>query len=173
MATADDRQHLSAIRRRIKDASTQWQVGPTGTELHAVFMTNTPPVSMAMLTTDCGIPDRDFLAHAHDDITFLLRLLDTAFSEVRRWKPSAKQREQRAHENGDYAAECAMRCKDQLFRRFLAEDKKQDVSDDVRVDSAVRYLLKVDSRGELNNDAGARKRWFDLRGEFENWSRTA
>jgi len=147
MATEADKQHLNAIRRRIKDASTQWQVGPTGTELHAVFMTNTPPVSMAALTSDCGIPDRDFLAHAHEDISFLLKLLDAAFAEVRRWKPAMKQKEQRAHDKGDYAAECAMRCKDQLFRRFLAEVKKQDVSDDVRVDSAVRYLQHPMARG--------------------------
>lgn len=169
MASDADKQRLHAVRRRFADASKDWQLGPNGLELHAVFLTNTPPLSIVELTADCGIPDRDFLLNAHHDIAFLLKLLDSAFAEVRRWKPAAKKKEQQASDSGNYAAECGIKCKDPLFRRFLFEKKKLDISDDTRVEASVRFLLKVDSRAELNNDATARNAWFDLRAEFEAW----
>lgn len=173
MATEADKKRLQSVRRRFADASKDWQLGPNGLQLHAVFMPNTPPLCMVELTADCGIPDRDFLLNAHPDVAFLLKLLDSAFAEVRRWKPAEKKKEQQAADSGNYAAECGIKCKDPLFRRFLFETKKQDVSDDHRVEASVRFLLKVDSRGELNNDAGARNRWFDLRAEFEAWRNSA
>jgi hypothetical protein len=111
-------------------------------------------------------------------IRALLLLLDTAFGEIRRLRQQQDPREcERSQANAkrgdpDYAAECAMKCADQAFRRFLLEKKRAlDVADSVRVASHVRYLLKVDSRAELNRDANARKRWLELRAEFEVWMR--
>jgi hypothetical protein len=114
-------------------------------------------------------------------IRALLLLLDTAFGEIRRLRPQQdhhpartgeQQQENQKRGDPDYAAECAMKCADQAFRRFLLEKKKApDVADSVRVASHVRYLLKVDSRAEINRDANARKRWLDLRAEFEVWMR--
>jgi len=173
MATREENQRLSAIRRRHGDASSDWQLGENGIELHAVFMPNTPPVCIAHLTADCGIPDRDFLLNAKADEAFRLRMFDAACAEILKWKPTDRKREQQARDSGNFAAECGIKCKDATFRRFLFEEKKMDVADDRRVEASVRFLLKVDSRGELNNDAGARNRWFDLRAEFENWRRTA
>ncbi|EPE95741.1 hypothetical protein [Rhizobium grahamii] len=174
MASKADAQRLATIRTRHAEASTNWQLGSTGTELLAVIVPNTQPVAVAQLTVECGYIDRDFLLHAHDDLRFVLGLLQEAFAEIRRWKPRQQQQVEHAHKNANYAAECAMRSNDQMFRRFLLEETgAADVSDAVRVDSHVRYLLKIDSRNELNTAAGARNRWFDLRAEFEAWKRNA
>ncbi|MCS0463042.1 MULTISPECIES: hypothetical protein [Rhizobium] len=171
LASKEDAKRLSAIRARHAEASTNWQLGSTGTELIAVIGPNTQPVPVAQLTVECGYVDRDFLLHAHDDLRFLLGLLQDAFAEIRRWKPRRQLRAEYARKNANYAAECAMRSNDQMFRRFLLEKKgATEVSDAVRVDSHVRYLLKIDSRNELNTDAGARNRWLELRAEFDAWT---
>jgi hypothetical protein len=135
-------------------------------------------VPIATLTRDCGYDDRRLMIKAPVLIRALLLLLDTAFGEIRRLRQQQDPREcERSQANAkrgdpDYAAECAMKCADQAFRRFLLEKKKAlDVADSVRVASHVRYLLKVDSRAELNRDANARKRWLELRAEFEVWMR--
>lgn len=139
-------------------------------------------VPIAILTRDCAYDDRRLMIKAPVLVRALLVLLDTAFAEIRRLRPqpqhhparTSEQQSQKNEKRGDpdYAAECAMKCADQAFRRFLLEEKKApDVADSVRVASHVRYLLKVDSRGEINRDANARKRWLDLRAEFEAWMR--
>ena len=174
MATNVEKARLAAIRLRTADASKDWQLGKVGLELLAVVTPGTQPVVIADLAPDCGSVDRDFLLHAYDDIQFLLALLKRAAEQVRKWKPVELQQQDQAHASGNYAAECAMRCNDQAFRQFLLEKKAApDISDAIRVESHVRYLLKVDSRGEINNSAEARKRWFDLRAEFNAWMRDA
>ncbi len=174
MASAADVKRLADVKRRAAEISADWQLARTGTEIHAVVYKGTAPVCIAELTHDCGIADRDFILHTPDDTRFLLRLLSEAFSEIRRYKPADLQKQDQAAASGNYAAECAMRCNDQAFRQFLLEKKAApDISDSIRVERHVRYLLKVDSRSELNNSAEARKRWFDLRAEFEAWMRDA
>ncbi len=174
MASATERARLSTIKSRIADASTNWHLGKMGMEIMAVVVPGTEPVAIADLSADCSYIDRDVLLNACDDIRFLLSLLQRASDEIRRWKPVENQQQDQAHAKGNYAAECAMRCADQAFRRFLLEKTgATDVSDNMRVESHVRGLLRVDSRSELNNSAEARNRWFDLRAEFEAWMKVS
>jgi hypothetical protein len=174
MATATERARLSTIKSRVADASANWHLGKMGMEIMATVVSGTEPVSIADLTADCSYIDRDLLLNARDDIRFLLSLLQRASDEIRRWKPVENQQQDHAHARGNYAAECAMLCDDQAFRRFLLERKEApDVGDSIRVKSHVRRLLGVDSRSELNNSAEARNRWFDLRAEFSAWKVSA
>jgi hypothetical protein len=174
MASSTDRERLAAIRSRHADASTNWQLGAGGTEIFAVVVKGTAPVAVIELTNDCGYVDRDFMLHAHDDTGFLLGLVQRAADKIRREQKPEERRLEQAHAKGNYAAECAMLCADQAFRRFLLEMKgAPDVSDNLRVESFVRRLLGVDSRSELNNSAEARNRWFDLRAEFAAWKVSA
>ncbi|ULJ71339.1 hypothetical protein [Rhizobium gallicum] len=70
----------------------------------------------------------------------------------------------------DYAAECAMKCSDPLFRAFLVERYQvPDVADAERIAVSVRNILRVGSRGELNTDPEARRRWIDFRSSCEAW----
>ncbi|KWV42100.1 hypothetical protein AS026_21050 [Rhizobium altiplani] len=149
-------------------------------ELCVIDRTTGEVMPIAIITRDCSYDDRRLMIKAPVLVRALLLLLDMAFAEIRRLRPQQQdqsargERQQQSEKRSepDYAAECAMKCADQAFRRFLLEKKKApDAGDPVRVTSHVRYLLKVDSRAELNRDAGARKRWLDLRAEFEVWMR--
>ncbi|MHC2299193.1 hypothetical protein [Rhizobium mongolense] len=180
MASEADSMRLAAIKHRHADASTDWQIDASGQELFAVLVPKTQPVSIAELTIDCGYADRDFLLHAHADIAFLLRLLKNAFDEIRRMKPPedpqaaerrlADRKKQEIEAHKDYAAECAMKCNDRLFRAFLVERYQvPDVADAERIAVSIRNILRVGSRGELNTDPEARRRWIDFRSSFEAW----
>ncbi|HEY0120579.1 MAG TPA: hypothetical protein VGC14_02260 [Rhizobium sp.] len=176
MATEADKRALAAVRSRHADASREWSVGSRGEELFAELAPGTQAVAIATLSADCGYQDRDFLLHAHADIALLLRLLNDAFAFIRRMSPPRDRAAERmAHEEknrkpADYAAECAMKCGDRLFRRFLVEEHGvPDVADAERVAVSIRNILRIKSRAELNTDPAAAARWVDFRGAFEAW----
>ncbi|NLS02290.1 hypothetical protein HGP14_02760 [Rhizobium sp. P32RR-XVIII] len=180
MASAADTARLASIRQRHADASRDWQLGRGGTELHAVIVANTSHVQIAELAPDCGYLDRDFLLHAHEDIAFLLRLLKRASEKVRSLSPPedprvierrhAKRQRQEMELHTDWARDCGIKCNDRLFRRFLVERYQlPDVADAERIAVSVRNILRVQSRGELNTDPAARRRWIDFRSDFEAW----
>jgi hypothetical protein len=176
MATDQDRAILAAVRSRLDQASFGWQLSRDGEKLEATLVPNTRPVTIVTLTTDCGHEDRDFLVNAHADITFLLRLLGEAFRTIRMQSQGGQstqlQRRQAAPagEAKDFAAECAMKCGDQLFRRYLIERHALvDATDEIRVATRVRSILAVKSRGELNTDPNAAARWKNLRADFDAW----
>ncbi|MGO7576566.1 hypothetical protein ACC699_16970 [Rhizobium ruizarguesonis] len=176
MASPADVQRLQQIRVRHADASTDWSLSSDSKAIFARVVPGTPPVAIVEATADCDWPDRDFLIGAHSDITFLLRLLKGAFDEIRRLRqqadprPADRRRRDLQEKPADYAAECAMKCSDRLFRRYLVEcHNVPDVSDNERIAVSIRNILRVKSRGELNTDPAATARWLDFRASFEAW----
>ncbi|WP_414815949.1 hypothetical protein [Rhizobium sp. IY2] len=172
MASPADVQRLQQIRVRHADASTDWSLSADSKAIFARVVPGTPPVAIVETTADCDWPDRDFLIGAHSDVSFLLRLLKDAFDEIRRLKPrqSLRQPEQRQEQPKDHAAECAMKCNSQAFRQYLIERHGlESAGDSIRVESRVRSILNVQSRGEINTDENARQRWLSLRADFEAW----
>lgn len=178
MATAQERNQLRAMRLRHREAATDWTISHTGEELFAVIVPAHPPVAIATLSADCGYDDREFLLHVYNDMKLLLRLFDEACDIIRHQHqaPARRQPQSRygrpAGKSADYAAECAMKCNDTRFMAFLREKHEVDISDGERIKSAVRDILAVASRGELNSDPAAAARWQSLKGEFDLWSRT-
>ncbi|MDJ1632707.1 hypothetical protein [Rhizobium rhizogenes] len=176
MATEADRRTLEAIRTRHDEASREWSLDRRGEEIFACLAPGTQPVAILTTSADCSYQDREFLLHAHADIAFLLRLLAEAFGVIRRMSPQRDRAAERASQEeknrkpADYAAECAMKCSDRLFRRFLVEEHGvPDVADAERVIVSVRNILRIKSRAELNTDPAAAARWVDFRGAFEAW----
>lgn len=176
MATEADKRALEAIRTRHDEASREWSLDRRGEEIFACVAPGTQPVAIMTMSADCSYQDREFLLHAHGDITFLLRLLSDAFSVIRRTSPPRDRtvarvaRQKKNRKPADYAAECAMKCDDRLFRRFLVEERgASDLSDAERVAVSVREVLQIKSRADLNTDPDAAARWIDLRGAFEAW----
>jgi len=176
MATEAEVRRLQQIRQRHADASTDWSLSEDYKKIFARVIPGTAPVALVETTDDCDWPDRDFLLAAHGDIKFLLELLRVAFAEIRRLQsrstphPADRQRRQREEKPADYAAECAMKCNDRLFRRYLVEcHNVPDVADAERIKISVRNILRVNSRGELNTDPAAAARWLDFRASFEAW----
>ncbi len=116
-----------------------------------------------------SIDEIAFAVDAPEHVRFLLRLLDAAFREIRRLKgldqPSEPQRK-------DYAAECAMKCAEPTFMRFLSQCHGLEVPLTAdRAAQKVRSLLRVNSRKELNEGGRAEAAWIALRGEFDAWWR--
>ncbi|MBB3315146.1 hypothetical protein FHT77_000988 [Rhizobium sp. BK181] len=179
MATPEEKERLAQIRRRHEEASTDWQLGSGGVELFAVIIRRTPPAPIVKLLGDCGYTDRDFLMHAHEDITFLLAMLKRAAEKLRSVIPpedprDIERREREAAEK-NFAAECAMKCQtDRAFRRFLIERHQlEDPADTERVKTRVRSILAISSMGELNEDENAAARWKALRSDFKAWMKVS
>lgn len=138
-----------------------------GMALYARDPIDNEPRRIADLPADLPYPFMSFLMHAADNLAHALDMLGRCSRAYRELAGPPKAK-------GDFAAECAMKCNDQLFRQFLAECKGvTDITDGERIAVSVRRLLRVDKRSELNTDAGARNRWFDLRADFEAWKRVS
>ncbi len=114
-------------------------------------------------------PDEiDFLVSAPDMVGFLLGLVDRAIAASRKAAPVRKK--QRVWKG--FAAEAAMKCDQPSFRIYLEE--RHGAEGPLTAESAVdalRAVLRIKSRKELNSDAAAADRWSDLRADFEVWLR--
>lgn len=168
MATQQEVDRLDKIRFRHSESSHDWafQLGGQSEEfMVARLIPRTAQVPVLQLTQECGYQDRDFILHAHSDIGFLLGLLQRAGQAVRDLKKELQKKEQ----TPNFAAECAMKCDEFAFRQFLSEQKGIDPADGERVISAVRELLQIKSRSELNTNPEAAARWKSLRAEYDAW----
>ncbi|KAB2681782.1 hypothetical protein [Brucella tritici] len=110
----------------------------------------------------------DFVVGAPEMVAFLLRLVDRAIAKARKEAP----RQQNHSKRKDFAAEAAMKCDQASFRIYLEERHGAEgpLTADTAAD-ALRAVLRIKSRKELNSDAAAADRWSDLRADFEAWLR--
>lgn len=174
---------LEQIQIRNGEASRDWHLIARGREherIGATLAPGTDPVAICILTPDCGYADRDFLIYAHADQVFLLEMLTRAYDRIRAQRAEIDRRAAEIHSlqcriagkpEGNYAAECAMKCKDDhLFRRYLIDRHGlTDATDLERVKTKVRSLLAIGSMAELNEDLAAVARWKDLLADYSNW----
>lgn len=158
---------MNAIRRRVEGASPEWclidngRLGMTAGQGSGQF---------AVLTFDpkADIGDQELVAHARDDLTWLLAAYDRLARHYRE-AITENERAERARKSKDFAAECAMLCGQHAFRTFLQDRHGLDAADRERIDTRVRSILAIQSRAEINTDESARQRWFSLRAEFRQW----
>ena len=175
-----DAERLAEIRARIAGASTNYALswgmdGVAGIE--AVIAPGCSPELIATVLDDCPIGDRDLLINARADLEFLDQLVrrhGRANADLRQRLQQADRRKRQAEgkPDADYAAECAMKCADRAFVRWLIEQHGLDEhADDKKIATRVRSMLASRSRGELNNDLQAANRWRAMVRDFENWRR--
>lgn len=158
---------LDAIRNRVTSSSPIWEI-TAGDHLTMTAGEGGDLPEVLTFSSAVFIEDRDLVLHARDDLIWLLAIYDKlaerfrwALSEIKRLDPPKKSK--------DYAAECAMQCSKQAFRTFLRERHGLEATDDERINTRVRSILRIQSRADLNTDDSARERWFSLRAEFKNW----
>jgi hypothetical protein len=133
---------------------------------------------MANFTSAATVDEIEFVCNAPEHVGFLLRLLTGAFREIRalRGLPSSRQQvaergEPAASDVKNFAAECAMKCKDDpSFRVFLHEmhGLEKPLTTE-RVEQRVRSILGVQSRKELNKGGAPSEAWKALRASFAKW----
>ena len=118
--------------------------------------------------SDASIADIEFLAGAADDVRFLLGLIDRAVAAIRLFTGTAPP----PTVDRNYAAECAIKCGEPAFAKYLEERHglARPLTKD-RVAARVRSVLAISSRAELNADAKAAARWRMLKSNFEDWKR--
>lgn len=130
---------------------------------------------LARFDPSATIEEITFVVDAPDTVVFLLRLLDQAFGKIRtlRGLPEPGERGQGGeHDPKNFAAECAMKCKEPAFKAYLEQRHGLDRPlTDERVAQRVRTLLGVQSRKELNDGGKASDAWKDLRADFAMWQR--
>lgn len=115
-----------------------------------------------------GADEQAFAADAPDMVAFLLRLLDAAFAAIR----ARNGRTAPAHRQKNYAAECALKCTEFGFQRFLeACHGLEPPATPERAAQKVRSILGVQSRAELNDGGRATAAWRDLRAAYEKHKR--
>lgn len=118
---------------------------------------------IAIIKPECSYDDRRLMTRAPQIIRALLFLLRESFNEIERLKPKP----QKANK---LAQDCAIYCGRQDFRRYLIEcHDLVNPTDDERVKTRVRNMLKIKSRAELDKDQDAAKRWLSLKQAFYRW----
>ncbi|WP_200949905.1 MULTISPECIES: hypothetical protein [unclassified Ensifer] len=124
-------------------------------------------VPIAHILKACGYDDRRIMTHAPTYLRALVFLLQHAFREIRDLR---RQLEQRQEKPKDFAAECAMKCAEPAFKKFLGERHglQSPLTND-RAATRVRSILAISSRRQLNEDATAAERWKNLRSDFDAW----
>ncbi len=173
-----DAERLARIRERLAGASQDFALDYSGGEaISAVIHPTAPPVIIAQLTIDCPYTDRDLLVHARADLAFLNDLV-IRLGQARQREKQRNEKLERdlARQDGkpakDFAAECAMKCQDRAFIRWLIE--RHALPEDATataIETRVRSLLNVASRADLNIDLTAANRWRAMVKDFEDWRR--
>ncbi|RVG84207.1 hypothetical protein CN221_33560 [Sinorhizobium meliloti] len=166
-----DQIHLDKIRARHGEASRDWTVGVRARgqrQLFARLLSGASLSAVVTVTEECGWQDEEFLMHAHADIEFLLRIYSRLVDRL-------AEKTRALHEDPpdkNYAAECAIKCGEPAFKKFLEEchGLERPLTDE-RAATKVRSVLGIGSRRQLNNDSAAAERWCGLRGHFDAWRR--
>ncbi|MDX3929187.1 MAG: hypothetical protein QHC90_25725 [Shinella sp.] len=154
---------LDAIRNRAGLASRDWGVMAG---LEGFCLTAAGGEIVATFAESAAYDDRELICHAPDDLRFMLEIYDRLSARYRR---AAAELAKRNPPPKDFAAECAIKCEDPLFLRFLRDEHGVDTSDTLRVASRIRTMLAIQSRAELNTNDAAKQRWLSLRSQFDNW----
>lgn len=165
---------MDAIRNRVALAAREWGVQSDGGKLCLTATNEEGTALVATITAGAPIGDSEMALNAPDDLIWLLRTYDALAGIYRtlRAELRSQQPRQERQKPKDYAAECAMKCTEPAFKKFLEEchGLAKPLTDE-RVATKVRFILKITSRAELTTDPAAAARWQDLRNAFDAWRR--
>lgn len=126
---------------------------------------------IVIIHPDCPYHDGQLVEKSLTYFRALMMVIDEAFAKIRRLEaqPRPSQPAQQPKQK-DLAAECAILCGRQEFRRYLMQcHDLADAADDERVNTRVRHILNIRSRAELNTDHQAASRWKRLRRDYYAW----
>ena len=122
---------------------------------------------IALLLPPLRYEDRRLMTHAPTYMRAMDLLLRHSFNEIRELR---RQLTQRSPKPKDFAAECAMKCTEIGFKKFLEEKHGLEAPfTNERAATRVRSMLAISSRKELNDDRAAAERWKSLRSAFDAW----
>jgi len=125
---------------------------------------------LARFSDAATVDEVTFACDAPVTVRFLLKLLDEAFTKIRELRGESAAEQPAMHEPKNFAAECALKCKEPAFKVYLEERHRLErpLSDE-RVAQKVRSMLGVTSRKQLNDGGEAAAAWKALRADFAAW----
>ena len=135
------------------------------------------PEIICSLPVTCPADNRELIRRHIEIPADLIGMLDAAARrDAERRREIERLRQALEAKDGkpakDYAAECAMKCAEPAFMRFLIE--RHDLpppATDKTAATRVRSVLAVSSRSQLNTDPAAAARWRGMVQEFDAWRR--
>jgi len=119
-----------------------------------------------------SVDEIDFICNAPDTVAFLLALLDRSIDTIHALKGTTRPAPEPQRREKNYAAECALKCAESGFQRFLetCHGLEPPLTAE-RAAQKVRSLLGVQSRAELNNGGHAAAAWQELRRAYDRHRR--
>lgn len=126
---------------------------------------------IAVILEDASHDERLLLKRGTLLLSAAVAMAREAFGQIRHLQGEI-ERLRNAGKSKDYAAECAMKCAEPAFLKYLEERHglTRPLTPD-RAATRVKSLLAIKSRKDLNTDPAAADRWKALRKDFEDWRR--
>ncbi|WP_176083153.1 hypothetical protein [Martelella sp. HB161492] len=124
------------------------------------------------------IDDQQFYLSAPKIVRYLLDLVDKMADRIKALKAEIRALRQQQEDAGgkpakDYAAECAMKCAEPPFQRYLIERRGMPYpTDKNKAMTRVKFILAIASLKLLNTDPDAAARWRELVKDFQRWMRS-
>ena len=83
-------------------------------------------------------------------------------------KPSTEPKERRRFHELPLSQQCAMRCNEGSFQRFMAEEYKAMGAEANHV-ACVKQICGIESRSEIGDNNAAGTKWRQLEAEYQTW----
>ncbi|WP_319517284.1 hypothetical protein [uncultured Martelella sp.] len=164
---------LIAAAVRIRDVFAD----ADGMHLEVDGMDPGEPERICTLPHACPTANRELILHHIDISADLIAMLEATGKALRAERAEVQRLRQAIENKGgrpakDYAAECAMKCAETAFQHFMAErhDLKLPTDKD-KTATRVKFVLALNSRKDLNENAPAASRWRAMVQDFEQWRR--
>ena len=156
-----------------------WLIDAYGMQRNIVARRSTGEQAVICTIHQAALPDEmDLIAGALENLLMFLELRRRAIATLKE-RQAARPEPATADENcrlrgpmreGDFAANAAMLCVEPLFHRFLeSRDPTRDIHDKDHADAALKALIGIASKKQLNSEREAQAAFLDLRADFNLW----
>ncbi|WP_144409565.1 hypothetical protein [Martelella endophytica] len=171
------RERLDSYRALISRAVPLIHVMADTAGMHLEVTGPDEPEVICSLPATCPADNRELIRRHIEIPADLIGMLDAAARRDAERRREIEKLKQALEAQGgkpakDYAAECAMKCTEPAFMRFLIErhDLPHPATDKMAA-TRVRSVMAITSRSQLNTDPEAAARWREMVKDFEVWRR--
>ncbi len=154
----------------------RWEIDIDGKQTNIIAKRSSGEQDVICTISGTASPEEvELISGALENVVLFLELRRRAIIAVKQGQqPSARRAEPRNRlREGDFAANAAMLCAEPHFHRFL-ERRNRDggaIHDKEQADAALKRLLVITSKTQLNREERAQVAFIDLRSDFEIWKR--
>jgi hypothetical protein len=149
-----------------------WSADTDGDQVHILTQRSTGERTVICTIYPDALPDEvALITGALENTVLFLTLRQRAINALRsgQQQPNQQQGMDRLR-NGDFAANAAILCNEPLFHRFLErKDTEGAIYDAKQADAALKRVLRINSKTQLNREARAQTAFIDLRADYQAW----